>query len=83
MSWAFAFEFNAQSTIAVTPEHILSEQSNTLIKDKCSKLARCLGSSRQHNLQKIFKEIQAPLEPGLKHDIGSEAKHPGSSADNS
>jgi hemoglobin-like flavoprotein len=35
-----------------------------------------LGSSRQRNLQKIFKEIQDPLELGLKHDIGSEAKHP-------
>ena len=35
-----------------------------------------LGSSRQRNLQKIFKETQDPLELGLKHDIGSEAKHP-------
>jgi hemoglobin-like flavoprotein len=35
-----------------------------------------LGSSHQRNLQKIFKEIQDPLELGLKHDIGFQAKHP-------
>jgi hypothetical protein len=58
---AFAFEFYAQSTIAVIPEHVRSEPSN-------------IESSI--NLHEIFKQMQEKLKIGVKLAIRSAAIHP-------